>query len=173
MTFIPYADEVSNGKIDVVYTLLTWNGLSGYMNNFSSMMADVKTFADTLHAEFPNAKLKLLGIQIPSVNGGVGDNYGASGYYYDWFGLQVTAMNMSKAYKEFAESSGYSSFVEFVNVAAEFDTEWNMPHSNRAVNTRNSTTEIRGTNGVHPATEGYLQIGDVVYRNLCEYINSL
>lgn len=170
MTFVPYANEVSNGQIDVVYTLLTWNSLTGYKTNFTDIMAKVKTFADTLHAEFPNAKFKLMGLQMPSVNGGIGANYGASGNYYDWFGMVVTAMNMEKAYREFAESAGYSDFVEFVNVAAEFDSEWNMPRIEAKVNTRSSQTEIRGTNGVHPGAAGQEQIGDVVYRNLCEFL---
>jgi len=33
------------------------------------------------------------------------------------------------------------------------------------VNSRNSTTEVRGTNGIHPATSGYYQIADAVYRD--------
>ena len=40
-----------------------------------------------------------------------------------------------------------------------------MPETDAPVNTRSTKTEKRGTNGVHPATEGHLQIADVVYRN--------
>ena len=166
MTFIPYANEVANGKIDVVYTLLTWNGLSAAKTDFSAIIEQVKVFADTLHSEFPNAKLKIMGVQIPSVRGGMGASYGATGTgYADWYGMVVTALNMNVAYQNFANEPGYSDFVEFVNVSSQFDTEYNMPHKDAPVNTRNEFTEWLDTNGVHPSNNGYYQIGDVVYRN--------
>ena len=148
------------------YTLLSWNGLSARMTDFSAIMANVKTFAYTLHSEFPSAKLKIMGLQVPSINGGMGANYGASGPYADAFGMTITALNMNKAYQDFANSDGYNSFVEFVNVASQFDSENNMPKAEHAVNTRNTDTEMRGINGVHPATSGHYQIADVVYRSI-------
>ena len=131
------------------------------------MLNQIKIFADTLHAEFPNAKLKIMGVQVPSVRGGMGANYGATGTSYaDGYGMVVTALNQNDAYQEFANRPEYSGFVEFVNVSAEFDTEYNMSHAERAVNTRNTgVTEWVDTNGVHPDNNGYLSIGDVCYRN--------
>lgn len=167
MTFIPYANKYANGNIDIVYTLLSWNGQTPGKEDFSDVTAKIKIFADTLHTEFPNAKLKIMGIQVPSVNGGMGANYGATGTSYsDGYGMVVTALNQNKAYQDFANSEGYKDFVEFVNVSAEFDTEYNMPYSEVNVNTRSTTKEKRGTNGVHPSNEGYMQIADVVYRNM-------
>ena len=166
MTFIPYANSVADGNIDVVYTLLSWNGQTPGKENFSDIIAKIKIFADTLHSEFPNAKLKIMGIQVPSVNGGMGANYGATGTSYsDGYGMVVTALNQNKAYQDFANSEGYKDFVEFVNISAEFDTEYNMPYSETNVNTRSTIKEKRGTNGVHPSTEGYYQIADTVFRN--------
>lgn len=166
MTFIPYANEVSEGRIDVVYTLLTWNSHTAGRTDFSSMLAQMKIFADTLHSEFPNAKLKIMGVQVPSVRGGMGANYGATGSgYADGYGMIVTAFNMNKVYQEFANDEEYSSFVEFVNVSSQFDTDYMMPHNEKVVNTRSTVKEWMDTNGVHPSNEGYLQIGDVVYRN--------
>lgn len=167
MSFIPYANAVAGGKIDVVYTLLSWNGQTPGRTDFTSVLNQIKIFADTLHAEFPNAKLKIMGVQVPSVRGGMGANYGATGTSYgDGYGMVVTALNQNDAYQEFANRPEYSDFVEFVNVSAEFDTEYNMPHADRAVNTRNTAvTEWVDTNGVHPDTNGYLSIGDVCYRN--------
>lgn len=166
MTFIPYANTVADGNIDVVYTLLSWNGQEPGKENFSDVIAKIKIFADTLHSEFPNAKLKIMGIQVPSVNGGMGANYGATGTSYaDGYGMVVTALNQNKAYQDFANSEGYKDFVEFVNISAEFDTEYNMPYSETNVNTRSTVKEKRGTNGVHPSTEGYYQIADTVFRN--------
>lgn len=167
MSFIPYANAVAGGKIDVVYTLLSWNGQTPGRTDFTSVLNQIKIFADTLHAEFPNAKLKIMGIQVPSVRGGMGANYGATGTSYaDGYGMVVTALNQNDVYQEFANRPEYSGFVEFVNVSAEFDTEYNMPHADRAVNTRNTAvTEWVDTNGVHPNDNGYLSIGDVCYRN--------
>lgn len=166
MSFIPYANAVAGGTIDVVYTLLSWNGQTPGRVDFTSVLNQIKIFADTLHAEFPNAKLKIMGVQVPSVRGGMGANYGATGTSYaDGYGMVVTALNQNDAYQEFANRPEYSGFVEFVNVSAEFDTEYNMPHADRAVNTRNTVTEWVDTNGVHPDTNGYLSIGDVCYRN--------
>lgn len=167
MTFIPYANTYCNSQIDVVCTLLTMNGQTAGRTDFSSMIADVKTFADTLHSEFPNAKLKLMGCVLPSINGGMGANYGATGYSYaDEYGMAITVFNMNKAYQNFANQAEYSAFVEFVNVCAEFDTEYNMPHTEKSVNTRNTMTEMVDTNGLHPSQSGYMQIADVIYRNL-------
>ena len=167
MTFIPYANKYANGNIDIVYTLLSWNSQTPGKEDFSDVIAKIKIFADTLHTEFPNAKLKIMGIQVPSVNGGMGANYGATGTSYsDGYGMVVTVLNQNKAYQDFANSEGYKDFVEFVNVSAEFDTEYNMPYSEVNVNTRSTIKEKRGTNGVHPSNEGYLQIADVVYRNI-------
>ena len=170
MSFIPYADAYCGGRIDVVFTLLTWNDIQGYQTDWETIIGQVKTFADTLHAEFPSAKLVLLGLNYPSLDGGAGANYGASGRYYDWYGLQVTVLNESKAYQELANDPNYSSFVRFVCTSAQFDAENNMKSQMFPVNTRNSTTEKRGTNALHPDTAGLMQIADVVYRSLCEIL---
>lgn len=168
MDFVPYANEYCNGKIDAVYTLLSWDGQSPWKTDFSGVLANVKIFADTLHRDFPNAKLKIMGIQIPSVNGGMGANYGATGTgYADGYGNVITALNQNKAYQDFANQAAYKDFVEFVNVSTQVDSEYNMPYAEVNVNTRNSSVkEMRGTNGVHPSTDGYYQIGDVLFRNV-------
>lgn len=167
MSFIPYANSVSNGQIDVVYTLLSWNGQSPHRTDFSSVIEQIKIFANTLHEEFPNAKLKIMGVQVPSVNGGMGANYGATGTSYaDGYGMVVTALNQNKAYQDFANTKEYSDFVEFVNVSSQFDSEYNMPYAEKSVNVRSNIKENIGTNGVHPSDEGYYQIADVVYRNI-------
>ena len=107
-----------------------------------------------------------MGVPLPSQNGGMGMNYGATGDYSDTYGMTVTALNMNKAYQDFANHPDFSSFVEFLGVASQFDSENNMPENDAPVNTRSTKTEKRGTNGVHPADAGYHQIADVVYRNV-------
>lgn len=168
MTFVPYVDKYCDGQIDCVITLLSWNGQTAHRTDFTSVITQIEKFADTLHSEYPQCKLKLCGIQVPSLNGGMGANYGATGSgYADTYGMVVTALNMNKAYQEFANRDEYKDFVEFVNVSAQFDSEYNMPKAEVAANSRNSTNkEFIGTNGVHPDTSGYYQIADVLYRNI-------
>lgn len=164
MSFIPYANEYCGGKVDIVYTLLSWNNMTSGMTDFSAIIEQVKIFADTLHKEYPNAKLRLMGIQHPSVTGGMGANYGATGRgAADAYGMAVSALNLNEAYQDFANLPGYSDFVTFVNVSAQFDTEFNMPYTEAKVNVRNSKTEMLGTNGVHPINDGYMQIADIVF----------
>ena len=66
------------------------------------------------------------------------------------------------------ELTEFASYCEFVDAAAQFDTLYNMPYSERPVNKRyiDGPTEMIGTNGVHPAARGYYQIADSVYRNI-------
>lgn len=165
MSFIPYANEV--GTPDVVCVLLGWNSITPWQTDFSSMLAHVKTFADTLHREYPKAKLKIMGLQVPCVLGGIGKNYGATGQgYADGYGLVASVFALNEAYQGFANQEGYNEWVEFVNISAEFDSEWNMQLSELPVNTRNNNVEWRGRNGLHPGTAGYLQIADAMYRNI-------
>ena len=161
-----YVDRYCNGALDVMYVLLSWNGQTSFRTDFTSCIKETQKLFNHIHAIYPQAKMKLMGIQLPSLNGGMGANYGAAGTSYsDTYGMVVTALNMNQAYQDFANQPGYADFVEFVNVASQFDSEHNMPESDVPVNSRSSKTEKRGTNGVHPTTEGYFQIADVVFRN--------
>jgi len=161
-----YVDKYCRGQLDVVYFLLSWNGQTSHRTDFSEMLDDARKIFDHIHAVYPNAVIKLMGLQVPSVNGGMGANYGATGMgYADAYGMVVTALNLNQAYQDVANESAYADFLEFVNVSAQFDSENNMPQRDVPVNTRNAKTEKRGTNGVHPSKEGYDQIADAVFRN--------
>lgn len=161
-----YVNKWCSSKLNTVYILLTWNSQYGNRTDFSIFTNYAKTFFDHIHANYPLVKIKLMGVQVPDLKGGVWV-YGApqENTITDQYGMIVTALNMNKAYQDLANDPAYSSFVEFVNVSTQFDSEYNMPYSPKNVNTRNTVTENVGTNEVHPDTNGYLQIGDVVYRN--------
>lgn len=47
-----------------------------------------------------------------------------------------------------------------------------MPSKTEKVNTRSDITYTLGTNGVHPATNGYYQIGDAFFRKLVAILNN-
>lgn len=178
ISFKYYLETVCNypvgTQLDAVYTCLSWNQISANQTSWSTILGYIKTFADTLHAEYPNAKLKLMGVQYPSMKLMM-PTYGASGTgYANIYGMLNTIYNMNQTYQAFADSQdlsgdssdAYSTFVEFVNVSSQFDSYYNNARSTKKVNTRSTLTEYYGSNGVHPNENGYLQIGDVAYRNI-------
>jgi hypothetical protein len=174
--FAAYCVRNGFAGIDYVYTLLTWNGQAPYRataQENTALVASAKTFLDKLHAQYPNAKVKLMGIQLPSLNGGMGANYGAGGgSYSEVYGSVRTVFGINLAYQALANEAAYSDFVEFVNISGQFDSENNMPEVDAYVNTRSEKKEKLGTNGVHPATAGYYQIGDAAYRSFVRALSS-
>lgn len=168
MSFIPYVQGCGANTIDAVFVLLTWNGQGAWKEYAASdttdHIANAKTFARTLHAEYPSAKLFIMGIQMPSLTGGLGYNYGASGGLIDAYGLKQCALNYNKALQDLCNLDEFSPYCEFVATAPQFDSLYNMPYVSAKVNVRNSATEMQGRNGVHPSDAGYFQIADAVYR---------
>lgn len=170
MTFVPYANEYSNGQIDAVFCLLGINGIGVSRKDFTQIIAYVKTFADTLHSEFPNAQLFIMDYPRPSNHGGLGYNYGADANgLSNRMGLLISEFGLSEAYKAFAQSSGYS-FVHYIALSGQFDCDYNYPHYSGNVNTRNSAEKEQiDNNGIHPANSGYYQIADAIYRAIISY----
>ncbi|MBQ6699917.1 MAG: hypothetical protein IJM98_04585 [Oscillospiraceae bacterium] len=168
ISFKYYCEQNGIETIDCLYTLLTWNGQgTAFKTNYSvstGHFADAAKLIDILHEEYPEATVRCLGIQIPSQNGGMGYNYGANGGYSDSYGMLVTAMNYNATLEDFCQQDKYKNFVKYVDVAGQFDTDYNMPNTQKAVNNRSSVTETFGTNGVHPSVNGYYQIADAAYR---------
>lgn len=156
--------------IDYVYILLTWNGMSeSFKDDFrldEGHFKNAQILLDQLHNDFPEAKVRLMGLQMPSQNGGMGTNYNVNSPYGDAYGMLVTAMNYNKTLEELTNLDKYSSFVNYIDIAGQFDTDYNMPSSEKPANNRTDVTEIIGTNGVHPTINGYYQIADTVYRSL-------
>lgn len=165
--FKHYCKKHGYEKIDLVYILLTWNGLyQPYNTNFNHHIDYAKVLLRQIHQDYPKAHITLLGVQICSVNGGIASNYGANGPYSDLFGTITTAFNYNAALEELASSDEFKPYCRYVDSKAQFDSEYNMPMVERKVNARNPLTEMIGTNGVHPTMSGYLQLGDVFYRVL-------
>ena len=175
VSFKAYCARNGFDKIDYMYTLLTWNGNDAYRETpekNSTHINNAKTLIRKLHEDYPDAKVKIMGIQMPSLNGGTGENYGANSGYSNVYGLCRTVMGLNIAYQELANESEFSEYVEFINVSAQFDSENNMPQLEKTVNTRSKRIEMVGSNGVHPAREGYLQIADAAYRNMIARITN-
>lgn len=165
--FSKYALSQGVETIDYIYILLTWNGqYRAYNDDFSHYEPHINSILRRIHKDFPNCKVGLIGIQSPSVTGGISANYGCHGYYHDVFGEVVSAYNYSVYLENLAYRDEYKDYVRYIDMKAQFDVEYNMPHASFKVNNRSNITEELGTNGVHPTMEGYLQIGDVFYRAL-------
>ena len=153
--------------IDYVYILLTWNGqYTPYNHDFSHFEPYITAILNRIHQDYPEAKVRLMGIQSPSIDGGIAANYGASGFYSDVFGEVSTAYNYDEYLENLCEREEYKDYCRYIDTKAQFDVEYNMPSAMVKVNNRNETLEKVGTNGVHPTMSGYLQIGDVFYRAL-------
>ena len=128
----------------------------------------VRKLIDKLHEEYPDAVVRCMSEPMPSQNGGMGENYGASGPYSNDYGMLITGMHYYATLEKLCLLPQYEDFVKFVDVSGQFDTDYNMPSTNRPVNNRNDKTEVIGTNGLHPTVNGYYQIADAVFRSLCE-----
>jgi len=169
-SFAGWASRNGYSSIDAIYVLLGWNSTGGPNNtDYTSYINSVRTLLDRVHADFPSAIVRIVGVQIPSVNGGLGNNYGANGSLSEYYGVVRSANFMNIAYQNLANEDTYNTWVKFISIAPQFDSENNMPQALNPVNSRNNTTEYRGTNGVHPDTAGYYQIADAVYR---EFVNT-
>lgn len=124
-----------------------------------------------IHEDFPNAKIICMGIQVSSITGGAGSNYGAKGGYSDTWGTAFYAFDYNKSLEALVtEDTELAEYCYYVDTKGQFDTRYSMPYAEVAVNTRSTATEMRGTNGVHPSTNGYYQIGDAFYRALTKVV---
>ena len=154
--FTSYATRMGVSSIDHAIILLGWNNTGAKESEYKNV---AKTFIDNILSEFPNCKIKLLGLQVPSRNG-FANNYGISWKYYEK--LQHV-WNLNQWYQDIADE--YDN-VEFINISGQFDTDYNHLETSFVVNTRNSKKETLQSNGVHPAPSGYYQIADGVLRKL-------
>lgn len=174
ISFKKYCQKNGIDGIDVLCIMLTWNNQTISSNKYFNLdgghFADARELLDIFHSEYPDAKVRLLGLQMPCQDGGMGANYGADGGMSDAYGMLVTAMHYNEALEDFSQLEEYRDFVRFVDVAGQFDTDYNMPDKNKPANNRTDATEVVGTNGLHPSTSGYYQIADAIYRALCHDI---
>lgn len=170
--FQNYCQRNGFDGIDAVYVLLSMNGrfCRTESNDYfcQKLVTDGKKLVDILHAQYPLAKVKIMGLLIPSVNGGMGANYGAQLPYCDYYEMARFAFAANEAYQAWCLEPGYRDYMEFINTSGQFDADYNYPTTQKPVNTRSTRTETIGTNGLHPLPEGYLQIADVAYRNIVQ-----
>ncbi len=170
ISFKEYCDRNGYTQLDEVYFLLTWNGVGGSFREFSfasEPFKSAKVVVDQLHSEYPNVKITLLAIPLPSVNAGLGAYYTLNQSYGDNYGQLVTAMNYDDFLQAWAEDENYKSFLRYEDSKGQFDSEYNMPTEGKNVNNQNPTQEqVGNAMGMHPSNNGYKQIGDAFFRAL-------
>ena len=170
INFKAYCERNGFDKIDAVYVLLGMNGLLDVKGDILDYCPDVirqaKKLADILHKDFPDAKLKVMGIIMPGTTGGVGWNYGAVMPYCDGYNLRRFVLRLNELYQDWANEPEYRDFVEYINTSGQFDCDNNFPEVEKPVNTRSKKTEMMGINGLHPIDAGYMQIADAAFRNM-------
>ena len=159
--FSAYAERMGVSSIDHMIILLGWNSVH---ETEATYKPKVRAFIDGVRADFPNCKITLLGIQVPSRDG-FANNYGIGWKYY---AKLQHVWNLNKWYQDIADE--YEG-VEFVNIAGQFDTEYNCLTMAKKPNIRSAIDITVQSNGVHPATEGYYQIADAVLRNIVSRLN--
>ncbi len=159
--FSAYLADIGEDKIDYAYILLGWNNS---LTPREEYMRNARKFLDMLYEFAPGCRVALMGIQMPSVDG-MGTSYGAKAHWsyrniQGWvFELNDINMTLSREYRE----KGY--FLDFINIAGQFDSDNNFPTVERRFNIRNAMTEMSQSNGVHPSPCGYLQIADAAFRH--------
>ena len=163
--FADYAERMSVSSIDYVYVLLGWNN---YANTMTQYKPNVQTFIDNVHDSFQDAKIILMGLEVPARDG-LGFNYTSNLKIANYMQMLNFVFDVDDLYQEISEEN---QNVYHLSIAGQFDTEHNMQTAEQAVNIRNSDTETVQSNGVHPAESGYLQIADAATRNFVALLDN-
>ena len=180
VNFLAHASELGHEPADIVSVLLTWNGGGAdwsetngwtHQGKINTHINNATTLLRKIHDDLPNAKIIVMGIQLSSITGGNGANYGANGSYSDTYGTNYYAFDYDQALENLVTNEEFGQYCYYGDTKAQFDTADLMPTTSVAKNTRSSNTELRGTNGVHPSTAGYYAIGDAFFRCLCKVLN--
>ena len=170
--FKNHAARHGNPGADLIAILMSWNGANvtadfDFSEAIDRNLNDAASIIRQAHTDFPDAKIICLGLQVSCLNGGTGIWYGATGGLSDMYGTAFYAFDYSKALEEMVTNEEFGEYCFYIDTKGQFDTEYNTHRKEVDANDRNNTDkEIIGTNGVHPTTAGYYQIGDAFYRCL-------
>lgn len=166
LDFQAYLDQYNDGKApDFITVQLGVNDIFGAKDeNVDQKIKDILQSADTLLAEFrrvaPNAKIGI-GLVTPSARSqdAFGSNYNCGQTRWQY---RKNQHRLNEAYlKKFTNHPDKNISIIPTNV--NLDCENNFPVFSEPVNTGNAAKITRQSNGVHPASAGYRQIGDTFY----------
>lgn len=160
VSFSEFVTNQGESTLDYVYVLLGWNDRTKTETEYKH---EAETFIDNILTDFPNCKIVLLGLELPSQDG-LATNYDLSNarQYYDYLKAVNHVWNVDKWDGDLATANAN---VSYVNICGEFDSEYSFPTAEKYVNTRSSVKVVEQINGLHPSQGGYYQIADVCYRD--------
>lgn len=165
--FTEYADMYCNGNIDVLMAYMgnVNEGIRGDSSDekIEEVINDMKVLLDTLHTDFPNAKVIIGTAALPNAYYGYEYNYSAASANKSW-SMTYGLFRYAKAVEEFLAGDDYKNWCFYAGTTTEVDSENAYPVSNKYANTRSEREEVIGTNGAHPTLEGYQMVADSMYR---------
>ena len=164
--FSYYMTQQAYIGVDVVGINLGINDVFSYTDDVTlfaeidNIMTRLDIMKDSIKAYNSNTKVAFLITIPPSVNqDAFGKNYSSG--QTQWRYKRNNFFFMSKLIEKYKAREAEGIYLIPINV--NLDTTHNMLTEDVAVNSRNSQTIIRQSNGVHPAGSGNYQIADMVY----------
>lgn len=165
--FTEYADMYCNGNIDVLMAYMgnVNEGIRGDSSEekIGEVINDMKVLLDTLHTDFPNAKVIIGTAALPNAYYGYEYNYSAASANKSW-SMTYGLFRYAKAVEEFLAGDDYKNWCFYAGTTTEVDSENAYPVSTKYANTRSERKDVIGTNGAHPTLEGYQMVADSIYR---------
>lgn len=167
LDFKGYADRYCDGSIDFLLFHCGVNDIfGGTQSDIDNAISAFRQILTAYHSDFPNGKVIISSVPVGSPTGGFGANYGAH-LTTNYYSFLKQAFAYAKKLISLCKEEDFSSYTTYCPAMEEFDSEHGYPSSKVSVNNRSSTTESRGTNAVHPFTEGYYLVSDAFYRTMC------
>jgi len=166
LDFQRYLDANNGGQAPDFITIML-----GCNDTFSATEEDIEekidamfAYADTLIAAMrvaaPDTEIALLTLVPPAASqDAFGTNYTCGQTRWQYVRNQHRVVE--REYETYAGREAEGLFI--VPTHVNLDTVWGFPRSSVPANAHADATVSRMTNGVHPATAGYYQIGDSIY----------
>lgn len=127
--------------------------ITNVLNRFDTMLNSIKSYN-------ANTKVAFLITIPPSKNqDAFGKNYQSG--QTQWRYKRNNFLFVNKLIDKYKSREAEGIYLIAVNT--NLDTEHNMLTETVAINSRNTDTIVRQSNGVHPATSGFYQISDIIY----------
>lgn len=160
LDFAGYVSANSFGGLEQVYVLLGWNSISSggpLASDWSADVARAEALIDAILADYPACKITLMSMQVPGIEGRIGNR--------NYVDEMRAVFGYKLAIKGIADDPTYSANVDWIDIAAQFDSQYHYNNTSTRNSTRGVDFEDRSTDGVHPALYGSRQIADAGYRH--------
>jgi lysophospholipase L1-like esterase len=170
LDFRQYCADVNNGQFpDVATFFLGPNDVFSFNdetigNGVETMLTNLDKLIAMVRSDSPSTKIGLL-LPVPPAasQDAFGSNYGTSQTRWQYRRNQhFLVQQMITRYEKRVDEG-----IHLVSTHLNLDTQHNYPTETVAANSQSDQKIVRQNNGVHPAADGYRQIGDTVFAWLC------